>query len=427
MHHLPETLHAWRTAASWDAAALSRKWHAAVAKLDPATRRAVLAHLPDEVELATAWEAATRSEGPLAGLPILVKDLFDQTGVDTTASSTFLPEVRPTPTRDSALVATVRATGAVLAGRTHLNEFAYGLSGENAHFGDVPCALDATRLSGGSSSGSAWAVGAGLVPFALGTDTGGSVRVPASFNGIWGLRLTPDHPLSHDGCFPLAPTFDTAGWFATNAEDLITLTDAILGPQTSGPASGPLRVMRLPDPFELATDVQTSYATTEWPFAVHDLPGDLAEGWRERVNALPPHFSVIQSDEALAIHAQWLDRYRDRYDPRTFARIERARHWTEDQRQAAQAAMVDFRAWFAENVWTQCDVALLPAVPCVAQPADHQGDATRNQILTLTAPASVTASPVVARPISGPEGLSLGWQMIARDVATARRVLAAVA
>jgi len=422
MEHLPETLLAWRTAAQWDAAALARKWLAAVATMPTETRRAVLAHVPDEADLVAAWEASAKSSGPLAGIPVLVKDLYDVAGWETTASSTFLPEVRPTPTRDSAMVTALREAGAVIVGKTHLNEFAYGLSGENAHYGDVPCPADPTRLSGGSSSGSAWSVGAGLVPFAIGTDTGGSVRVPASYCGIWGLRLTPDHPLSHDGCFPLSKTFDTGGWFAPTASELTEITTGLLG--EADEVDRPLKALRLADPYAYGEAVESAYAQTDWPFAVDSMEAGLAEQWLRDIPELASPFSIIQSHEALSYHEAWFDRFAERYDPRTYQRIERARHWTPEQLQQAQETKVTFRAWFTEHVFAHYDFALLPAIPCVAQPPENQAEPLRSQVLRMTTPASFYGCPVIARPIPGPENLTLGWQVMAKDVPTAQRALA---
>ncbi|HYD84675.1 MAG TPA: amidase, partial [Opitutus sp.] len=195
--------------------------------LSPAQRRAVLASLPSEAALADRFAAADRS-APLAGVPFFLKDLFDVVGEPTFAGSTFLPEVRPTPSRNSTLVDALARAGAVLAGKTHLHEFAYGITGENPHYGDCEHPRFPGRTTGGSSSGSAAVVAAGIVPFAIGTDTGGSVRVPAAFCGLYGFRLTPCDAFIADA-FPLASTFDSAGWFTANADDFLTTISALIG------------------------------------------------------------------------------------------------------------------------------------------------------------------------------------------------------
>src|SRR5580658_846459 len=181
------------------------------AHLGAAQRRAVVAALVDESALEAAFASAPPGS-PLRGVPYFVKDLFDVAGMPTFAGSSFLPEVRPAPDRDSQIVGELRSAGAVLAGKTQLFEFAWGLTGENAHYGDCEHPGFPGRTSGGSSSGSAAAVAADIVPFAIGTDTGGSTRVPAAFCGIFGFRGSPHSPLISDSV-PLAPSFDTAGWF----------------------------------------------------------------------------------------------------------------------------------------------------------------------------------------------------------------------
>ena len=199
--------------------------------LPEAQRRAAIVRLPSAAELEARFAAAP-SDTPLAGVPYFLKDLFDVAGEPTLAGSTFLPEVRPAPATNSALVTALRAAGVVLAGKTHLHEFAYGLTGENPHYGDCEHPRFAGRTSGGSSSGSAAVVAAGVAPFAIGTDTAGSIRVPAAFCGLFGLRLTPHDPWIADA-FPLAPSYDTAGWFAATAADLRTAAGALLNLQAS--------------------------------------------------------------------------------------------------------------------------------------------------------------------------------------------------
>ena len=156
-------------------------WLLRLAAVSPAVQRAALCGLPDTRTLTRRFEVAWESrDRPLAGVPYLAKDLFAERGARIGAGSTFLADRLAPADKDASLLAAFRDdAGAVLCGKTQLNEFAFGLSGENPHFGDCPHPRRADRLSGGSSSGSAWAVGAGLVPSALATDTVGSIRIPA--------------------------------------------------------------------------------------------------------------------------------------------------------------------------------------------------------------------------------------------------------
>ena len=201
--------------------------------LSSSQRRAALAVVADELELAEAF-ASSRAGTPLRGVPYLLKDLFDVAGLPTFAGSLFLPEVRPKPESDSRIVKSLAAAGAVIAGKTQLFEFAWGLTGENAHYGDCEHPHFPGRTTGGSSSGSALAVAADIVPFAVGTDTGGSIRVPAAFCGIFGYRGTPGDALISDAV-PLSPRFDTAGWFTRSAADMRSVMDALVGPPRRAP------------------------------------------------------------------------------------------------------------------------------------------------------------------------------------------------
>ena len=169
--------------------------------------------------------AAGRDPGPLAGVPFAVKNLFDVAEFTTVAGSLILRD-RPPATSDGALVRQMRQAGAVLVGATNMDEFAYGFVTENSHDGTThnPHALE--HVAGGSSGGSAAAVAAGLVPLSLGTDTNGSIRVPASFCGIFGLKPTYGR-LSRAGSFPFVGSFDHVGPFARTVADLSLCYDAL--------------------------------------------------------------------------------------------------------------------------------------------------------------------------------------------------------
>src|SRR6478735_5872506 len=169
-----------------------------------------------------------RSGGPLAGLTFAAKDLFDVAGVPTGGGNHDWPKGRPVPTRHAWAVQTLLDAGAALVGKTITDEVSLGILGENA-FDGTPVNVQAPdRVPGGSSSGSAAAVAAGLCDTALGTDTGGSVRVPASFCGLYGIRPTHGR-LNLDGMLPQAPSSDTTGWFARDAGTFARVSSVLLG------------------------------------------------------------------------------------------------------------------------------------------------------------------------------------------------------
>ena len=183
--------------------------------------------------------AAGRNPGPLAGVPFAVKNLFDVQGLPTRAGSKINRDLKPSP-RDATLIERLEAAGAVLVGALNMGEYAYDFTGENVHDGPSRNPHDVTRMTGGSSGGSGGAVGGGLVPLALGSDTNGSIRVPSSFCGIFGLKPTYGR-LSRARSFPFVFSFDHLGPFARSVSDLALAYDAMQGPDpddgacTTGP------------------------------------------------------------------------------------------------------------------------------------------------------------------------------------------------
>src|ERR1700680_4754897 len=175
-----------------------------------------------------AMVAAGKNAGSLAGVPFAVKNLFDVQGLSTRAGSKINRDLQPSP-RDATLIERLEAAGAVLVGALNMGEFAYDFTGENVHDGPSRNPHDVTRMTGGSSGGSGGAVGGGLVPLALGSDTNGSIRVPSSFCGIFGLKPTYGR-LSRARSFPFVFSLDHLGPLARNVEDLALAYDAMQGP-----------------------------------------------------------------------------------------------------------------------------------------------------------------------------------------------------
>ena len=198
--------------------------------------------------------AAGKNPGPLAGVPFAVKNLFDVQGLPTRAGSKINRDLKPSP-RDATLVERMEAAGAVLVGALNMGEYAYDFTGENVHDGPSRNPHDTTRMTGGSSGGSGGAVGGGLVPLALGSDTNGSIRVPSSFCGIFGLKPTYGR-LSRARSFPFVSSFDHLGPFARSVDDLALAYDAMQGPDADDAAC----TTRPPEPVSalLAQDIGES-------------------------------------------------------------------------------------------------------------------------------------------------------------------------
>jgi len=343
------------------------------------------------------WDAGEPLNGPFGGVPWVIKDLFDVKGMKTLASSRLLDALASPAETDAAVVRDLKETGALLIGKTHLNEFAYGLDGVNSHFGTVPNPRVPGALAGGSSSGSAWAVASGLVPVAVGTDTGGSIRVPAAYCGLYGFRMVPEHPWSREGAFPLAPRFDTAGWLTWHRRDMVEMLCWLGG--SSGCECGP----------GLALIPELLGLTSGW--AEPAGPGEFA-AWKTDTADLVAAFNVLQSSAAYEVHRSWLHAYKKDYDPATWGRIARAEVWTEEDRKRAEETAsrwsVCLESWIERHGFL-----VLPTVPGSAPPIEQgMGNQDRESVLGYTAPASLAGHPVLSIPFETAGGFPSAVQVI---------------
>lgn len=318
----------------------------------------------------TALDAAPRMPegrpgGALAGAPIAVKDLFDQAGRITTAGSAFY---RRRAQSSAAAVQRLEAAGAVVMGRTNLHEFAFGFSSENPWFGAVRNPWDAALSAGGSSGGSAAAVAGLAAPAALGTDTGGSVRVPAALCGIIGLKTTNGRiPL--DGVFPLAPTLDTVGPMTRSVEDARLLYRAMASPDPPGrPPSaeaGPLSKLRAAVPMSWLEKVPADRGALRHFSRFCDELADLGAAV-ERVNApeLAPDRNIftIVGAETAPVHRKWLEQDMP-YGGDVALRLRAAVRVTPDQHRAAAARRKKMQE-LARGLFEDYHLLLTPTVGC---------------------------------------------------------------
>ncbi len=423
MNASPRTSSEWRDLlACRGPGPTAEAWLLRLAEVDADTQRAALVGLPDARELrrrfAEAWE---RRGLPLAGAPFLTKDLYRLRGHAIGAGTTFLAAERGPDTADASLPAAFRDdAGAVPVGGTQLNELAFGLSGENPHFGNCPHPSHPTRLSGGSSSGSAWAVGAGLVPFALATDTAGSIRVPATWCGAFGLRLPSG--LGAEDILPLSPGFDALGWIAGNAEDLRLTSEAVLGPAVARLGPG----LWLDDlGADIDADILGRFRRAAGALGAEAPPE--AEDLRRALEGAGAAYPVLGGAAAARTHAGLLARHAAELDPAVRARLETGARRSPAEIEAASSVRARVTDALGSCLAAGWDWV---ALPCTAGPALRRGghdDTERRRLLALNAPASLAGLPAVAVPVALDDGLSGGIQLIGRDTSVLRALVARVA
>lgn len=343
-----------------------------------------------------------------------VKDVIDIAGVPTGFGNPDWLASHPVPVDTASVVERLLQAGASLVGKTHTDELAYSLTGENTHYGTPRHPLDPSRVPGGSSNGSAVAVAGGLVDFALGTDCGGSVRVPASYCGIYGFR--PSHGrVPVDGVIPFGPSFDVVGWF-TRSADLLRDIGSVLLPEDDTPLTqGRLLIAR--DAFELVPQSVSDalFATLEaivphFRTAEEITVSDRSlDDWR-RV------FQVIQAAEIWENLGSWIRAAKPMLGPGIKERFDYASRITTEEADDARRQRKSIRERLAALL-ENGNVLCLPTVP---RPAPHRNlpvaeieTAMRNQALGLLCIAGLGGLPQVTMPLAQLDGLPLGLSLVA--------------
>lgn len=367
----------------------------------------------------TDVRVAGRAGGPLSGLTFAAKDLFDVAGHPTGGGNPDWPRARPIPTRHAWAVQTLLDAGASLIGKTITDEVSLGILGENAFDGTPVNVRAPGRVAGGSSSGSAAAVAAGLCDTALGTDTGGSVRVPSSFCGLYGIRPTHGRlPLT--GMLPQAPRSDTTGWFARDAATFARVSSVMLGEPIS--SARPARLIVAVDAFGLA-DADTAAAVRPLVDRIATLAGDV----REDLLA-PPGISVwaraqrtLQPWEAWQTFREWVDRDNPRMAFSVARGLVAGSMTPESERGWAELMRLEARAR-VRYLLTPGTVLCLPTTPFPAPPVGQPLSALgpiRDRILCLCAHGGLTGVPQVSIPGSTVDGLPVGLSLLAAPGADA--------
>jgi len=399
---------------------LVRHAGAAIERLNPQLNAFV--HVDIDAALAAARErdaerAQGRVRGPLHGIPVAIKDNVDTADMPTTMGAAHFLGHRPGA--DARCVALLREAGAIVVGKTLTHEFAYGPTGDRSAQGASRNPWRTSQITGGSSAGSAAAVAAGMVPVALGTDTGGSVRVPSALCGLVGFKPTHGR-IASEGVFPLSPTLEDPGVLANCVQDaqmfMLALSAGAMAP-TAGGDDAP-RVAWVPNaPFAMDDAAVTACVRA----AAQRLAGgplNEAPQVTRHARALQTALGAIQRAEAYEVHAERVDSQPEKFDPEVLERLRASRGVLGWEYVRALKERTRLQAEFA-RLFQEFDVLAMPAVAITAPALQQRSVAgpgsagVRETLLGLTNPWNVLGLPAISLPAGWVNGLPVGLQLVA--------------
>ena len=350
--------------------------------------------------------------GPLSGLNFAAKDIFDVAGHVTGGGNPDWKATHPPAKKTAWIIQTLVDAGANMVGKTHTDELTRGILGENAHYGTPINSRAPGRVPGGSSSGSASAVAGGLVDFALGSDTGGSVRIPASFCGLYGLRPTHGRILL-DGILMQAPSYDTIGWFARDAATFARVAEAVFG--SSVTAAAPPRIAVADDLFgECDPEVAAALRPVAEKVAGIAASSEAIRLAPNGVDAWAAQQNTLQSIEAWESVKDWIDAVNPRFSYMVTERYTLGTSFTQDQVDESKATRDAVRQRLDE-VLAPGGFLCFPTSPVVAplrgQPLSGKR-ASQGRIVRLTNMGGTTGRPQLSMPLGEVDGLPVGLSLM---------------
>jgi Asp-tRNA(Asn)/Glu-tRNA(Gln) amidotransferase A subunit family amidase len=351
----------------------------------------------------------TPCTGPLAGRRLAVKDLFDIKGTITTAGNPDWAAQQTPATTTAEVVSRLLDQGAVLVGKTITDEIAYSLNGQNIHYGTPINPTNPERLPGGSSSGSAVAVAADLADIGLGTDTGGSIRIPASYNGLFGLRPT-HNSISVRGLTPLAPDFDTVGWMTKTLADLKLVAKVLLptiSPLVSTPKLGVATTM-----FGVC---EHEHLVTSWLKNFTNAPKSITEIIPKHLDA-SESFRICQGHQIWQQYGHWITTKKPKFADDIEARLNWCKTITDAQLATAQSVKKQLISSL-DTIFNDLDVIIIPTTPGKApllETSDSELANYRNNLLAMTALAGLAGLPQLHLPLFKLEGAPCGVSLLGK-------------
>lgn len=370
----------------------------------------------DQAAWADSELGAGRDHGPLHGIPIAIKDNIDTFDMPTTYGSAHFATHRPT--KDAACVARLRAAGAIVVGKTLTHEFAFGPTGDRSAQGATHNPWDLSRMTGGSSAGSAAAVAAGLVPLAIGTDTGGSIRIPSGLCGAVGFKPGVG-TVPMEGVFPLSKTLDHVGPIGNNLEDVAIAFSTISGQSDAehAPVAG-LRAGWIDvHSFGPADRLVTSSIKLQAQKMFGNL--EVIQGIEDMIMPLRVAMADIQRREAYEVHAQRVAERPELFEAEVLERLRMSASVKEEAYVTALSARLELTAAIT-RYFDDFDVLVMPTLPITAPMLDQREVvidgrmvSVRDAVLSLTSAWNITGLPAVSLPAGFVNGLPVGLQVIA--------------